>query len=113
MPGGLRHFYRKQVRRRILRVLIWVRLHVPPGLRLVLGILLMIGGVFSILPFLGLWMLPAGFYIAALDVVPLWRRLRGCRGSVTSTANPSSPAGLSRPAPPCVPPVPGRNPHKV
>lgn len=113
MPGGLRQFYRKQVRRRILRVLIWVRLHVPPGLRLVLGILLMIGGVFSILPFLGLWMLPAGFYIAALDVVPLWRKLRGRRGPVTSIANPSSPGDLSRPAPPRVPPVPGRNPHKV
>lgn len=109
----LRELYRKQVKRRLLRVLIWVRLHVPPGLRLFLGILLMIGGVFSILPFLGLWMLPAGFYVAALDVVPLWRWIRGRKKAVTSTENPLTPVDLSRPASPALPRVPGRNPHKV
>ncbi|WP_201120749.1 hypothetical protein [Sulfitobacter sp. EhC04] len=113
MPVGLRQLYKKQVKRRILRVLIWVRLHVPPGLRLILGILLMIGGVFSFLPVLGLWMLPAGFYIAALDVVPLWRRVRRRPAPVTSTANPSIPADLSHPAPPSLPHVPGHNPHKA
>lgn len=113
MGGVLREVYRKQVKRRLLRVLIWVRLHVPPGLRLFLGILLMLGGVFSILPFLGLWMLPAGFYVAALDVVPLWRWMRGRKRPVTSVVNPSIPADLSRPASPTLPRVPGHNPHKV
>ena len=72
-----RKMYDGYMRRRVLRLLIWVRRHVPPGARLVLGLLLIVGGLLSILPFLGLWMLPAGISIAALDVVPIWRRLRG------------------------------------
>lgn len=32
------------------------------------AILLMIGGVFSVLPFLGLWMLPLGILLLAVDV---------------------------------------------
>ncbi|MEQ8491281.1 MAG: hypothetical protein RKE52_21470 [Marinovum algicola] len=39
--------------------------------------LLMIGGLLGFLPILGFWMLPVGVAIAALDVVPVWRRLRG------------------------------------
>ena len=54
-----------------------IRSRVPPGLRLVLGILLIIGGIFGFLPVLGFWMIPLGLAIAALDVVPLWRWLRG------------------------------------
>jgi RimJ/RimL family protein N-acetyltransferase len=61
------------------RVLVRVRQRVPPGLRLILGLLLMLGGVFAFLPVLGLWMLPLGFAIAALDVVPILRWLRGRR----------------------------------
>ncbi|WP_335645575.1 hypothetical protein [Microvirga ossetica] len=33
-----------------------------------MGILLMLGGVVSILPFLGLWMLPLGLLLIAYDV---------------------------------------------
>ncbi|QFT59288.1 hypothetical protein FIU94_10670 [Sulfitobacter sp. THAF37] len=109
----IRNLYRTHFRKRLLRVLIWVRLHIPPGLRLILGVLLMIGGVFSILPFLGLWMLPAGFYVAALDILPLWRWMRGRRRPVTSVANPSIHADLSHPASEPLTPAPGHNPHKV
>ena len=45
--------------------------------RSLLGLVLMVGGILSFLPVLGLWMLPLGIAVAALDVVPLWRRLRG------------------------------------
>ncbi len=54
-----------------------IRSRVPPGLRLVLGILLIIGGIFGFLPVLGFWMIPLGVAVAALDIVPLWRRLTG------------------------------------
>ncbi len=54
-----------------------IRSRVPPGLRLVLGILLIIGGIFGFLPVLGFWMIPLGVAVAALDVTPLWRRLTG------------------------------------
>jgi hypothetical protein len=62
---------------RAKRLLVRVRRTVPPGLRLVLGLVLMAGGILSFLPVLGLWMLPLGIAVAALDVMPLWRRLRG------------------------------------
>ena len=68
---------RGPLRRRLDRFLAWVRLRVPPGLRLVLGLLVMVGGVFGFLPVLGFWMIPLGIAIAALDIRPLWRRLRG------------------------------------
>lgn len=57
-------------------LLVQIRLKVPPGLRLVLGVLLMIGGVFAVLPVLGLWMIPLDFAVAALDVVPVWRWIK-------------------------------------
>lgn len=65
------------LRRRLNQVLLWVRAHLPPGLRLVAGLLLIVGGVFGFLPVLGFWMIPLGVAVAALDVMPLWRRLRG------------------------------------
>ncbi len=36
--------------------------------RIPLGVILVIGGVFSILPFLGLWMLPIGLLLLAIDL---------------------------------------------
>jgi hypothetical protein len=38
-----------------------------------LGILLVIGGVFSFLPVLGFWMLPFGLFLLAIDI-PFLRR---------------------------------------
>ncbi|HCQ66638.1 MAG TPA: hypothetical protein DIU07_16475 [Rhodobacteraceae bacterium] len=55
----------------------WVRRHVPPGLRLVLGLLLILGGIVGFLPVLGFWMIPLGLVIAGLDVVRFWRWLTG------------------------------------
>ncbi|WP_019995372.1 hypothetical protein [Aureimonas ureilytica] len=44
--------------------------------RMGLGVALMIGGVFSFLPVLGLWMLPLGLVILSIDLafVRRWRR---------------------------------------
>ena len=47
----------------------------PAGVRGVLGISLMIGGVLGFLPVLGFWMFPAGVAMLSLDVPPLRRRL--------------------------------------
>lgn len=71
-------------------VLRWLRHPASRWIRLPAGALLMIGGVFSILPFLGLWMLPLGLLLLAADVpflqkpmarfamgsIDLWLRLR-------------------------------------
>jgi hypothetical protein len=50
----------------------------PKPLRILLGVGLIIGGVFSFLPILGLWMLPLGFVILSIDVPwirRVWRRI--------------------------------------
>ena len=61
------------------RFLVRVRRRVPPGLRLVAGLLLIVGGTLGFLPVLGFWMIPLGLGVAALDVKPLiaWARGRG------------------------------------
>jgi hypothetical protein len=44
-------------------------------LRVLLGIAFLIGGLFAILPVLGLWMIPVGFLILSVDFPPI-RRFR-------------------------------------
>ncbi|MBI0537687.1 hypothetical protein D9599_19180 [Roseomonas sp. KE2513] len=46
----------------------WLRLTSRRWLRTPCAVLLIIGGVFSILPILGLWMLPLGLALLAEDV---------------------------------------------
>ena len=46
-------------------------------LRLPIGLLLIAGGVFSFLPGLGIWMLPLGFLLLAVDVPVLRRPVSG------------------------------------
>ncbi|EIE50872.1 hypothetical protein AL036_08945 [Salipiger aestuarii] len=58
---------------RLKRFQVRVRRRVPPGFRLLLGALLIVGGVLGFLPILGFWMIPLGVAVAALDVMPLWR----------------------------------------
>ena len=47
----------------------WIRQPGSRWVRIPLGILLMLGGVFSFLPVLGIWMLPLGLLLLALDLV--------------------------------------------
>ena len=44
--------------------------------RIVIGILLLVGGCLSFLPILGVWMLPLGFMVLSIDIpiVRRWRR---------------------------------------
>lgn len=57
------------------RMALWSDRHLPPGVRAVLGVLAMIGGVVGFLPILGFWMLPLGVVLIALDIPPLRRRV--------------------------------------
>ena len=66
-----------KLRRLRRRVQLWSGRRLPPGLRLVVGVLLIGGGVLGFLPVLGVWMIPLGIAVAALDVVPVLRWLRG------------------------------------
>jgi hypothetical protein len=49
----------------------WARRPSSRLVRLPVGAFLTVGGVFSILPILGLWMLPIGLMLLAVDVPPL------------------------------------------
>ncbi|WP_235857866.1 hypothetical protein [Marimonas lutisalis] len=71
---------RKTLRDYARRVRQWSRDNIPPGLRLVAGLLLIVGGIFGFLPILGFWMIPLGIAVAAADVLPILRWWRG-RGS--------------------------------
>jgi hypothetical protein len=51
----------------------WLRKPAAWWLRIPAGLLLLAGGVFSILPVLGLWMLPLGLVLLAEDLPPLRR----------------------------------------
>ncbi len=46
------------------------------ALRILIGVLLIIGGLFSILPVFGLWMIPLGMLVLSIDIprVRRWRR---------------------------------------
>lgn len=68
-----------KLRELVARVQKWSRANLPPGVRLLVGLLLMIGGVFGFLPIIGFWMFPLGVAVAALDVMPLWRWLQSRR----------------------------------
>jgi hypothetical protein len=46
----------------------WVRKPSSRILRIPLGIILILGGIFSFLPILGIWMLPLGLLLLALDL---------------------------------------------
>ncbi|MBV1904756.1 MAG: hypothetical protein KUG75_01665 [Pseudomonadales bacterium] len=53
----------------------WAQRHIPPGIRTILGVLLMIGGLLGFLPILGFWMIPLGVAILSLDYPPLKNRI--------------------------------------
>lgn len=54
----------------------WLRRPTARWVRVPVGLLLILGGVFSILPVLGFWMLPLGLLLMAEDV-PFLRRTSG------------------------------------
>lgn len=51
----------------------WVRKPHMHLVRIPLALLLILGGIFSFLPVLGLWMLPLGLLVLAVDIPPLRR----------------------------------------
>ena len=65
----LRQFLtRENIARFTYATLKWGDDHVPFGLRSVIGVLFVIGGVVGFLPIVGFWMLPLGVALVALDL---------------------------------------------
>jgi hypothetical protein len=59
----------------VSRFIRWLRQPSSFAVRLVFAILLILGGIFSILPVLGVWMLPLGLLLIAQDVPLLQKPL--------------------------------------
>ncbi|MEM7077391.1 MAG: hypothetical protein AAF513_02070 [Pseudomonadota bacterium] len=74
----------------------WGRDKVPPGIRSIVGVGLMIGGVFGFLPILGFWMFPLGLAFIALDLPFMRPRIDRWIDSLSSRAYPEdTPADAS------------------
>ncbi|SFM40886.1 hypothetical protein SAMN04488042_10735 [Shimia aestuarii] len=67
---------RDRWRHKVQRFQNWVTTRVPPGARLLLGVGLIVMGVFGVLPVLGFWMIPLGAAIAMLDLRSIWRWIK-------------------------------------
>jgi hypothetical protein len=65
-----RHFdwFERKLPYRFARFLSWVRRPSSRLVRVPLALLLVLGGIFSFLPVLGLWMLPLGLLLIAQDI---------------------------------------------
>lgn len=72
LAAALRKAFSKDT---IRRTATWGEKNVPPGIRSLLGVVLVIGGFLGFLPIFGFWMLPLGAALIALDIPPLRRRL--------------------------------------
>ncbi|MBS7700524.1 MULTISPECIES: hypothetical protein [unclassified Chelatococcus] len=79
-----------EVPERLASIIRWLRHPASRWVRIPVGLLFVVGGVFSFLPILGIWMLPLGLMLIAADIpllqkpmarfafaaVALWERLR-------------------------------------
>jgi len=79
-----RHFawFEARLPRRPARFVGWLRRPSSRFARIPLALLLIVGGIFSFLPVLGLWMLPLGLLLFAQDVPILQRPLAQMLGWV-------------------------------
>jgi hypothetical protein len=85
---------------RLQRSVRWLRRPSSRLVRIPAGLLLMVGGVFSILPVLGLWMLPLGLLLLAEDIPPL----RRSTGRMLAWIEAKRPHWMGLPRnPPCPP----------
>lgn len=78
---GNREATAKRLRTMLDKTRDWVQANVPPGLRLLLGLVLIAGGVLGFLPILGFWMIPLGVVVALMDIRPIVRAIAARFGS--------------------------------
>jgi hypothetical protein len=73
------------------RAMRYGRRRLPRGVRALLGLVLIMGGVLGFLPILGFWMIPLGVGLLALDVPPLRRWIEHWlkrRAEITKRSSP-------------------------
>ncbi len=70
----------QKLRNRWKKGMDWVRANVPPGGRALVGLLLIIGGLFGFLPVLGFWMGPLRVAVLAMDIGALVQAVKRSLG---------------------------------
>lgn len=66
---------KREVIEKLSKAVHWSDRRIPSGVRTLAGIPLIVGGLLSFLPILGLWMLPLGIALIALDFPGTRRRM--------------------------------------
>ncbi|SIO23786.1 hypothetical protein SAMN05443247_03036 [Bradyrhizobium erythrophlei] len=87
-----RHFawFEGRLPPRPARLVGWLRKPSSRYAGIPLAILLIVGGVFSFLPVLGLWMLPLGLLLFAQDVPVLQQPMAECSGGLSANGSRAS-----------------------
>ena len=65
--------------------------YLPPVVRGIVGIVLILAGVLGFLPILGFWMIPLGVAVLATDIPPLQRWLRNKIKTKSKTKSKTKP----------------------
>ena len=87
--------FRQLIDRGTVKILRWGQ-KLPVGLRSIVGLLLMLGGVFGFLPIIGFWMFPLGLALIALDIpwtrsrIQQWIQHTETRVRTTATQRPAN-----------------------
>lgn len=68
--------WKRTLVRAVRQTMRWGHRYLPPGVRSLVGVACIAGGIFGFLPVLGFWMIPVGAALISLDFPPLRRRLR-------------------------------------
>lgn len=92
MPASWKHKLVTVMRRWIT----WSDRRLPPGVRSVLGVFFIAGGLVGFLPILGFWMIPVGAALIALDVPPWRRRLKSWVARQRQAARDARNGGMDR-----------------
>jgi hypothetical protein len=94
-----RHFawFEGKLPPRAARFVAWLRKPSSRLARIPLAFLLIVGGIFSFLPVLGLWMLPLGLLLIALDVPVLQKPMSRMLGWIERKWEARAARGLSKP----------------
>lgn len=81
------------------RFLRWGDKRVPLGVRSLVGVLFMVGGVFGFFPLLGFWMFPLGLAFVALDIPWTRHRIHAWMEVLKAKARPDAERARALPLP--------------
>ncbi len=77
----------RTLRKYFFHAQLFARKNITFGVRSLLGVLLIVGGIFAFLPILGIWMLPVGIAFISVDFALIHRHFRKKSGNKNRSRN--------------------------